>query len=337
MLKIKKILFLLIIFLNTISLVQADIPVGKFVYDKYLTGYKYFSKVQKYKFISQGIGLEMAYMHLPSNNKKKGTITLLHGKNFTSAYWKDIALALNSLGYEVLIPDQVGFGKSSKPLNYQYTFESLALNTKKLLASLNIESTQIIAHSMGGMLGSRFSLMYSNIISNLILINPIGLENYLEYVEYKDINFFYNKELKLKPENIISYQKKNYYDGQWIEKYELLASHLIGWINGEHKQLLAKISAKTYDMIFTGPVIEEFNNFKVPVSLIIGTRDRTGPGRNWKKDGVNYELGRYDLLGNRIKKLNNQIRVLELKGLGHLPQIEDFDKFFKELNKVLLK
>ena len=89
-------------------------------------------------------------------------------------------------------------------------------------------------------------------------------------------------------------------------------------------------------MIFTGPVIEEFKNFKVPVSLIIGTRDRTGPGRNWKKAGVNYVLGRYDLLGTKVKKLNNNIKVIELTGLGHLPQIEDFDIFYLELNKVLL-
>ena len=39
-------------------------------------------------------------------------------KKFSSAYWKNIALVLNSLGYEVLIPDEVRFGKSSKPLNY---------------------------------------------------------------------------------------------------------------------------------------------------------------------------------------------------------------------------
>ena len=313
-----------------------DAYLHNYNYDKYLTGYEYFSKVHSFDFSSQGINLEMAYMYLPSNNKKKGTITLLHGKNFTSNYWKEIALKLNSLGYAVLIPDQIGFGKSSKPLNYQYTFETLALNTRKLLDSLNISSTQLIAHSMGGMLASRFSLMYEDIISNLILINPIGLENYLEYVEYKDINFFYKKELQLKPENIINYQKKNYYDGQWNKKYEVLASHLIGWVNGKDWKSLAKISANTYDMIFTGPVIEEFKNFKVPVSLIIGTRDRTGPGRNWKKAGINYDLGRYDLLGKRAKKINNNIRLIELNGLGHLPQIEDFEKFYSELDKVLL-
>ena len=336
MINIKHKTYLLIFFLISIIYNWQHTYAENYNYNKSLTGYEYFAKVQIFDFASQGINLEMAYMYLPLNNKKKGTVTLLHGKNFTSNYWKEIALKLNSLGYAVLIPDQIGFGKSSKPLNYQYTFETLALNTRKLLDSLNISSTQLIAHSMGGMLASRFSLMYEDIISNLILINPIGLENYLEYVEYKDINFFYNKELQLKPENIINYQKKNYYDGQWNKKYEVLASHLIGWVNGKDWKSLAKISANTYDMIFTGSVIEEFKNFKVPVSLIIGTRDRTGPGRNWKKVGIIYDLGRYDLLGKRAKKINNNIRLIELNGLGHLPQIEDFEKFYSELDKVLL-
>ena len=336
MINIKQKIQLLAFFLISIIFSLHHTYAVNYNYDKYLTGYEYFSKVHSFDFSSQGINLEMAYMYLPSNNKKKGTITLLHGKNFTSNYWKEIALKLNSLGYAVLIPDQIGFGKSSKPLNYQYTFEALALNTRKLLDSLNISSTQLIAHSMGGMLASRFSLMYEDIISNLILINPIGLENYLEYVEYKDINFFYKKELKLKPENIINYQKKNYYDGQWNKKYEVLASHLIGWVNGKDWKSLAKISANTYNMIFTGPVIEEFKNFKGPVSLIIGTRDRTGPGRNWKKAGVNYNLGRYDLLGKKVKKMNSNINLIELEGLGHLPQIEDFELFYSKLEKVLL-
>ena len=336
MINIKQKTHFLLFFLIFIMFYWQHIYASNYNYDKYLSGYEYFAKVQNFNFASQGINLDMAYMYLPSNNKKKGTVTLLHGKNFNSNYWKEIALKLNSLGYAVLIPDQIGFGKSSKPLNYQYTFETLALNTRKLLDSLNISSTQLIAHSMGGMLASRFSLMYEDIISNLILINPIGLENYLEYVEYKDINFFYNKELQLKPENIINYQKKNYYDGQWNKKYDVLASHLIGWVNGKDWKSLAKISANTYDMIFTGSVIEEFKNFKVPVSLIIGTRDRTGPGRNWKKAGVIYDLGRYDLLGKRAKKINNNIRLIELNGLGHLPQIEDFEKFYPELDKVLL-
>ena len=208
MTKIKNFFSPFLFFLSINIFAYKNTNASDYLYDKHLTNYKYISNVHKFQFISQGISLEMAYMYLPSNNQYKGTVTLFHGKNFTSNYWKEIALKLNSLGYAVLIPDQIGFGKSSKPLNYQFTFEALALNTKNLLDSLNITSTQLIAHSMGGMLASRFSLQYADIISNLILINPIGLENYLEYVEYRDISFFYKKELQLQPENIINYQKK---------------------------------------------------------------------------------------------------------------------------------
>ena len=59
-------------------------------------------------------------------------------------------------------------------------------------------------------------------------------------------------------------------------------------------------------------------------------------GRKWKKVGVNYDLDRYDLLGKRVRKMNSNIKLIELKGLGHLPQIEDFQLFYSELDKVLL-
>jgi pimeloyl-ACP methyl ester carboxylesterase len=300
-------------------------------YDKHLRNYKYPFAVKKYKFFSQSKSLEMAYMYLMPNKPEKGIVTLLHGKNFNGAYWKETANFLYARGYGVLIPDQIGFGKSKKPVDYQYSFEALAHNTRRLLRQLNIEKTMIVGHSMGGMLASRFALLYPSITSHLTLLNPIGLENYLLYSEYKDIDFFYKKELKLTAEDVKKYQKTNYYAGRWNSKYEELITPLVGLINGPDWEELAQISARAYDMIFTGPVIEEFNNFRMPVTMILGTRDRTAPGRGWMKQGIKYELGRYDQLGAKIKKRNTNIKVVELSGLGHLPHVEDFDKFSKIL------
>ena len=277
----------------------------------------------------------MAYMHLMSNHSCKKVVTLLHGKNFNGAYWEETAKTLHDKGYEVIIPDQIGFGKSSKPTDYQYSFEALANNTKNLLVSLNIKSTYVVGHSMGGMLASRFGLLYPDLTEKVTLVNPIGLENYLKYVEYKDINFFYKNELKLKPENIINYQRKYYYDGEWNKKYEALTLPLVGWINSQDRQILAKVSALAYNMVFTGPVIEEFKNFLVPVSIIIGTRDRTGPGRGWKRKNVDYELGRYDRLGKQVKKRNSRINIINLDNIGHLPHIEDYQTFFNALENTL--
>ncbi len=304
-------------------------------YDKFLSNYKYPFEVYTYSFSSQGRDMKMAYMYLRPKKPQMGFITLLHGKNFNGAYWEETANLLHEKGFGILIPDQIGFGKSSKPVDYQYTFEVLAHNTKRLLEFLKIQSTHVIGHSMGGMLGSRFALLYPKLTRHLILVNPIGLENYLLYSEYKDVDFFYQNELKLTSADIISYQKKYYYDGNWNKEYAKFANPLIGLINGPDWKELAKISARVYDMIFTGSVIEDFPYFQIPVTLILGTRDRTGPGRNWMKPNINYELGRYDKLGNKVKNYNSKIEVIELKNIGHTPQIEDFGRFRKVLEGII--
>jgi len=326
-----QILFIFVISLN----VFGDETAPKIEpFDADLSGYAYPFKVEYFSFTSQRQALKMAYMYLPGK-KEKPLITLLHGKNFNAAYWEGTARFLHAKGYGLLMPDQIGFGKSSKPENYQYSFNAMANNTKALMASLGIEKSIIVGHSMGGMLATRFALQYPQASEKLILINPIGLENYLQFVAYKDVDFFYTMEQGKTPEKIRAYQQKNYYDGAWNSAYEALTLPLSGWSIGPDRDHIAYVSALTYDMIFTQPVVEEFKDLKVPAALILGTRDRTGPGRNWMKAGVTYELGRYDLLGKRIQERNKNIMLHELEGLGHLPQIEDFERFKVVFEKAL--
>lgn len=303
-------------------------------FDANLSDYDYPYKVEYYPFQSQQKTLQMAYMYL-KGEKEKPVVTLLHGKNFNGAYWKETADFLHQQGFSVLIPDQLGFGKSSKPTDYQYSFGALAHNTKALMESLGIKRSIIVGHSMGGMVATRFALNYPKMSQKLVLINPIGLENYLHYVEYKDIDFFYKTELASTPEKIRAYQQKNYYDGKWNERYEALTLPLAGCSVGPDRETLAYVGALTYDMIFTQPVVEEFKELQVPTVLIIGTRDRTGPGKNWMKEGVSYELGHYEVLGKKVQKQNNLIQLYELEGLGHLPQIEDFNRFKTVFDKIV--
>ncbi|AIG00016.1 alpha/beta fold hydrolase [Alteromonas australica] len=295
-------------------------------YDKRLSTLAYPFEVQSFTLESQGQHLSMAYMYLPPKASKP-VVTLMHGKNFNGAYWEQTAAMLHEQGFGVLIPDQIGFGKSSKPTHYQYSFATLAHNTRALLDTLKINRSIIVGHSMGGMLATRFALLYPKLTENLVLINPIGLENYLIYETYTDIENVYQSELKKTPEMIKRYQQKNYYDGNWNEQYAKHAAFLQGWIEGPDWDTLARVNALTYDMIFTQPVVEEFTHLNVPTTLILGTRDRTAPGRANKRDDVTRELGRYDKLGAEITARNPSIQVIELEGLGHLPQIEDFSRF----------
>ncbi|QZN90215.1 alpha/beta hydrolase [Idiomarina abyssalis] len=302
-------------------------------YDARLSGYSYPFDVQTFEFDSQRQSLEMAYMHLPAE-KGQSTVLLLHGKNFAADYWEETANYLHEKGYGVLMPDQIGFGKSSKPAHYQFSFEALANNTKALLKSEGIEQVIVMGHSMGGMLATRYALNHSSSVEKLVLVNPVGLEDYLRYVEYKDPAFFYENEKGKTIDQIRAYQRKNYYDGKWSEDYEELIEIHVGWINGDDWNQVAWNNALTYDMIFTGNVSNEFDQLVVPTHLILGTRDTTGPGRGWKKEGVNYELGRYDKLGEIVVEQIPDGYLYELEGIGHMPQFEAFDRYREQLDKI---
>ncbi|MBG9990509.1 alpha/beta fold hydrolase [Pseudoalteromonas sp. NZS37] len=332
---IKVICFSTLLVLTNNALAGPSQDTSALSYDALLSNYEYDFKVNYFALESQKQSLKMAYIYLKPTKADMPTVTLMHGKNFNADYWTTTAQYLQSLGYGVLIPDQIGFGKSSKPTNYQYSFATLAHHTHALIDSLNIKESIVLGHSMGGMLASRFALMYPNATKKLILLNPIGLENYLQYVDYKDTNFFYKNELSKTPEGVKLYQQKNYYDGKWNTTYSALTDFITGQIQGPDKEQMAWVNAKTYDMIFTQPVITEFKDLTVPVKLIIGTRDRTGPGRNWKKDDVDYELGRYDKLGKHAATLIPDAQLFELDNLGHLPHIEDFERFKNVLQKAL--
>jgi pimeloyl-ACP methyl ester carboxylesterase len=167
-----------------------------------LKNYEYPYPVKFIKVFDQEQQLQMAYMDIKPDNYNGKNVMLLHGKNFNGAYWGTTIAALAKEGFRVVVPDQIGFGKSSKPINFQYTFQQLALNTKALLDSLDIDKISVLGHSMGGMLATRFVLMYPETTDKFILENPIGLEDWKLKVPYKPVSWWYQKELKDNYESI---------------------------------------------------------------------------------------------------------------------------------------
>ncbi len=288
-------------------------------------------EVKYHKVRNQQQDLQMAYMDIHPANHLDKNIVLLHGKNFNGAYWETTINALAKSGYRVIVPDQVGFGKSSKPLVFQYSFHQLATNTKSLLDSLNISRAVILGHSMGGMLACRFALMYPFTTSKLILENPIGLEDYKEFVPYQTIDKNYQQELTQDYEKIKQYQLTNYYDGKWKPEYEPWVNMLAGWTLHKDYPTIAWTAALTSDMVFTQPVVHEFKNIKTPTLLIIGTRDRTAIGKNLATEAVRKTMGQYQLLGKKTQQKIPGSQLRELDQIGHLPHIESFQRFLNAL------
>src|SRR4029450_12275429 len=104
-------------------------------------------------------------------------------------------------GYRVIAPDQIGFGKSSKPERFQYTFAQLAVLTRSLLDRAGVQRTAVVGHSMGGMLAARLALMFPERVDRLALVNPIGLEDWKRLVSYKTVDEKFMSEMAATPES----------------------------------------------------------------------------------------------------------------------------------------
>ena len=152
-------------------------------------------RVQFFRLQVENQDLRMAYRDVqPTGASNEKVVLLLHGKNFSGFYWEPTIEFLAQQGYRVIAPDQLGFGASSRP-DIHYSFYQMAQNTKALLDHLGIQQIDVIAHSMGGMLGVRFTLMFPETVEKLVLENPIGLEDYRKLVPYIPLQQQYAAEL----------------------------------------------------------------------------------------------------------------------------------------------
>jgi pimeloyl-ACP methyl ester carboxylesterase len=299
-----------------------------------MEGYDYPYPVHFLPLNIEGQDLKMAYMDVPPAGTSNGkAVLLLHGKNFFGAYWKDTISVLAQQGYRVIVPDQIGFGKSSKP-NIHYSFHQLASNTKRLVESLGVQQLAVVGHSMGGMLATRFALMYPAAVSHLILENPIGLEDYRELVPYLPLNDAYKNELNATEQGIRAYNKSYYVN--WKPEYDAFFATvaLRMRLSGEYpRQALS--AALTYQMIYEQPVCHEFADLRAKTMLVIGQSDRTVVGKARVPKELLPKAGQYPELGRKTARLIPGARLVEVPNVGHIPHFEAKDKFNQELLSFL--
>jgi pimeloyl-ACP methyl ester carboxylesterase len=323
----KKLLMIIAVLLASVTYAQKDKVT---VSDIDLENVKYPFPVHYIKLKIQGHDVKMAYMDLQPLKPNGKSVLLLHGKNFSSVYWEQTATDLAKSGYRVIMPDQIGFGKSSKA-DIQYSFQLLAQNTKVVLDQLKVQRVSVVGHSMGGMLATRFALMYPQMTEKLVLENPIGLEDWKTVVPYQSVDDWYQSELKQDYDKMKAYQLEYYYGNQWKPEYEKWIAIPAGWTLNKDYPIVAKASALTYDMIFTQPVAYEFGNLTMPTMLIIGQRDRTALGKAKASKEVQATLGNYPQLGEATQKKIPNAVLIELDDVGHMPHIEAYELFMVPL------
>jgi pimeloyl-ACP methyl ester carboxylesterase len=299
-----------------------------------LENYPYPYPVHTFPVIDDGRTFAMAYMDVAPRARANGrTVLLMHGKNFGGYYFANVIDELSGAGYRVIVPDQIGWGKSPKP-DIHYSFQQLAANTAALLDALRVDRVDVLGHSTGGMLAVRFALMYPRRVDHLVLEDPVGLEDYRLKIPPQSDDVLYEAELHETPEQMTAFYKK-YFANPAPALYEPLADVQIRAAENPDYKAWALASALAYQMIYQQPVRYEYRYIAAPTLLIVGEEDRTVPLGGYAPPAVRATMGDYPAMAKAAAQEIPHASYTVIPQSGHIPHLEQPAAFFAALMTFL--
>jgi pimeloyl-ACP methyl ester carboxylesterase len=280
--------------------------------------------VAHFSFNLEGQDVRMAYMDVAPASQPQGTVSnlppktvvLLHGMNFFGEAWTDTIAILRKEGYRVIVPDQIGYGRSSKPILH-YSISTHAANTKRLIDHLGIKTTDIVTHSMGGMVASRFAASYPDAVANLAMINQIGLSDARSSRPWRDTSEVYKNALARDYADIVKGMRAYYVN--WKPEYMKYVKIHYGWTRSGDWPRMAMVRALQQQAIYADPVVYDWPRIKAR-TLVIGG----------EKDGPNYPAQ-----AKRVADTVPNGQLVIIPGIGHNPQFEAPDRLYPPLLRFL--
>jgi pimeloyl-ACP methyl ester carboxylesterase len=291
-----------------------------------LEGFAYPYPVNMLPLVNDGEQVRMAYMDVAPAQPNGRTVALLHGRNFPSSYWAPVIKTLTDAGYRVVVPDQIGFGKSSKPSG-ELHFDTLARNTIALLDHLQIAKADIVAHSLGGMLGVRIARAYPDRVGHLLLAAPIGLEDYRLYVPPTPTEKILESEDKLTAEGYRKQLETNY-------SIKLPPDQITPFIDArfnikgsaEYRSWL-RAFVSSGQMIYREPVVHEMPLISEPTLFIMGADDHNAPGKPNAPEALRPKMGQNAELAKALAAKMPNASAEVIPDTGHLVFLEAPQKF----------
>ncbi|KAJ7169561.1 Alpha/Beta hydrolase protein [Mycena filopes] len=318
--------------LTDVAVVSAQgtiLPPHKLPEDLNGSNFTYPFPLHLYKFTSQQQQLEMAFMDVaPTSDPNNKTAILFHGNFFCGATWNETIRVLTGIGYRVIVPDHIGYCKSTKPIGYQFSVAQLATNANTLLQTLGIGNVTVVGHSFGGMLTFRYGLMFPDSIDEMVVINALGLEDYTaKGVPYITIDASYASSLQSTFASVQSYENTTYYVGQWEDAYDIWVQMVIDVFYGSKRHAFSFNQAQIVDVVLNQPIAHEFANVIPRVLLMIGEKDTTAIGKTWAPPSVAATLGNFTALAHDVSAQLPHCTLFTFPDLGHAPHISDPARF----------
>jgi pimeloyl-ACP methyl ester carboxylesterase len=322
----RRILFAALAALLFASPVSAAEGVPREPYGIDLEGFPYPYPVNLLPLVNDSEPLRMAYMDVAPAQANGRVVVLLHGRNFPSSYWAPVIKTLTDAGYRVVVPDQIGFGKSSKPSG-ELHFDTLARNTIALLDALQIPKADIVAHSMGGMLAVRIARAYPDRVGHLVLTAPIGLEDYRLYVPPVPTEKIMENEDKLTADGYRKQLETNYalkLPPEEVTPFIDSRFNIKG--SAEYPRWLRAFVA-SYQMIYREPVVHEIPLLSQPTLFVIGADDHNAPGRPNAPEALRAKMGHNAELAQSLATLMPNAHAEVIANTGHLVFLEAREKY----------
>jgi pimeloyl-ACP methyl ester carboxylesterase len=271
-----------------------------------------------------GQDVRIAFMDVaPAGQSNGHTVVLFHGNNFAGFYFGGMIEALRKEGFRVIAPDQIGYGRSSKPI-IPYNFFDMARNTRAILQSLNIQKAMIVGHSMGGMLAARFATQYPDVTERLVLYNPIGLVDQRYTRPWESTDEAYKRTLASTYQTIragiMRYVAHN--ESAWTPEFEHYVRVRYAWTLSADWPRLAMVQTLINQVQYADPVVDDWAHIKAP-TLVFGGAEDSLPG------SAALFRERMKFVADTIP--NGNARLLLIPGLGHVPHMEAPDKTYPPL------
>jgi pimeloyl-ACP methyl ester carboxylesterase len=291
-----------------------------------LEGFAYPYPVSLLPLVYDGEQVRMAYMDVPPSQPNGRVVVLLHGRNFPSSYWAPVIKTLSDAGYRVVVPDQIGFGKSSKP-SAELHFDTLARNTIALLDHLQIAKADVVAHSLGGMLGVRIARAYPDRVAHLLLTAPIGLEDYRLYVPPTPTEKILENEDKLTADGYRKQLETNYSLKLPPEQVTPFIEARFNIKGGAEYPRWLRAFVSSGQMIYREPVVHEIPLITQPTLFIMGADDHNAPGKPNAPEALRPKMGQNAELAHALAAKMPNARAEVIPDTGHLAFLEAPAKF----------
>jgi pimeloyl-ACP methyl ester carboxylesterase len=259
---------------------------------------------------------ELHYFYLEGGEGEP--LVLLHGFGGDKDNFTRVARFLTP-HFRVIIPDHIGFGESSHPQDADYSAGVQAARIRTLVKAMGITKLHIGGNSMGGQISMMYAALYPDEVKSLWLLDPGGIwsapsNGLREMVVKTGVNPLLARNedefakifaFVMADPPFIPRPMLNVMAKERMRNYEL------------EKRIFKDITGDSAEKYVTG--------LKTPTLIVFGEKDRV----------INPATAEV------LHKLMPRSEVIIMKGLGHLPMIEqprksadDYLKFRASLDQA---